>query len=120
MKTQLVTKDQLAYIECLPGEERLKSEREALDLVAACGENNTDRLMLHAENLTEDFSNLHSGLAGAVLLKFSNYRIRCATVLTPELANQGRFGEMVLETNRGNQFRVFYDREAAERWLLSD
>jgi hypothetical protein len=41
-------------------------------------------------------------------------------VLTPELVNQGRFREMVLEANKGNQFRVFYQREAAELWLAGE
>lgn len=116
MKTRLITKYPNTYLECLPGEV-LASEREALELVAACGENGTDRLMLHAGNLTEDFYRLRTGLAGEILQKFGNYRIRVAAVLTPELVNQGRFREMVLEANRGNEFRVFYNREAAERWL---
>ena len=119
MNYRLITEHRQTYLECLPGEGQLASESEALDLVAACGENGTDRLMLHAWNLTEDFYSLRTGLAGAILLKFSNYHIRVAAVLTPELVNQGRFREMVLETNRGNQFRVFYDQEAAEHWLIA-
>src|SRR5512145_266838 len=105
---RLVNHPSHPYLECLPGEARLDSERAALELVAACIENGTDRLLLHAENLTGDFYRLQTGLAGAILLKFSNYRLRVAAVLTPELVNQGRFQEMVLETNRGRQFRVFY------------
>jgi hypothetical protein len=119
MNYRLITEYPQTYLECLPGEQRLSSEREALDLVAACGEFGTDRLMLHADNLTEDFYRLSTGVAGEILLKFSTYRIRVAAVLTPELVNQGRFREMVLESNRGNQFRVFYDREAAEQWLIT-
>ena len=118
MEYQLVTKNSQAYVECLPGDGRLESEADALDLVAACGEHGTNLLMLHAENLTDDFYRLQSGLAGQVLLKFSNYRLRVAAVLTPELVNQGRFREMALETNRGNQFRIFYDRSSAEHWLV--
>jgi PadR family transcriptional regulator, regulatory protein AphA len=103
----------------LPETDKLSSEQDALELVGVCGEYNTDRVMLHASNLTDDFYQLRTGLAGAVLQKFANYRIRAAAVLTPELVNQGRFREMVLEANRGNQFRVFYDRESAEAWLTS-
>jgi PadR family transcriptional regulator, regulatory protein AphA len=120
MEYCLVTINSQTYLDCLPGKARLESEADALELVAACGENETSRLLLHAENLTDDFYHLQSGLAGLILLKFSNYRIRVAAVLTPELVNQGRFREMALETNRGNQFRIFYDRESAERWLLDN
>ncbi len=117
MNYQLITTRYNAYIDCLPGDGLLDCEQAALDLVAACDETGTDRLMLHAENLPETFYNLRTGLAGAVMLKFSNYRLRVAAVLTPELTNEGRFHEMVLETNRGQQFRVFYDRVSAEQWL---
>jgi PadR family transcriptional regulator AphA len=120
MEYQVVTINSESYLECLPGQERLESEADALDLVAACGENGTSRLMLHAENLTEDFYQLQSGLTGKILLKFSNYRLRVATVLTPELVNRGRFRDMAVETNRGNQFRIFFDRPSAELWLLKD
>ena len=119
MKYQILKKQGIAYLDCFPFEGLLSSENDALDLVAACAENETERLMLHAGNLPDDFYNLRTGLAGAVLLKFTNYHIRVAAVIAPELSSQGRFGEMVLETNRGDQFRVFPDRESAERWLVA-
>jgi hypothetical protein len=117
MNYQYIQKDNSSYIEFLPDGGTITSEADALELVAACGEHMCHRLLLHGSNLTPDFYNLRTGLAGAVLLKFSNYRIQAAVILTPELATQGRFGEMVLESNRGNQFRVFFDRASAEAWL---
>jgi len=108
------------YIQCIPGETHLANEQDAVDLVAACGENGAQRLMVFAENLSKDFYRLSSGVAGNILLKFAIYRIRVAAVLTPELVNQGRFREMVIETNRGNQFRVFYEQSKAEKWLTGN
>lgn len=120
MNYRLVIRQDKKYIECLPGEQLLDSEREALDLVVACGENETDRLMVHADNLPEAFFRLSTGLAGAIFLKFNLYRIRFAAVLTPELVGDGRFKELVWESNRGSEFRVFYDRQKAEDWLLAE
>ncbi len=121
MNYRVIEHVQNIYIECLPDGGRIESERDALDLVAACGENQANRLLLHAENLSEDFFHLKTGLAGAVLQKFVNYYVKVAAVLTPELVNQGRFQEMVLEANRSNRsFQVFYDREKAEAWLVKD
>ena len=68
--------------------------------------------------IPNEFYRLHSGVAGAVLQKLSNYQIRTTFILTPELVNQGRFREWVIESNRGNQFRVYYERDQAEAWLL--
>jgi len=119
MNYRLVEHAQSQFVEVLPGDGRIESENDALDLVGACGEFRVQRLLLYAENLSEDFYHLRTGLAGAVMLKFSNYRIKFAAVLTPELVNQGRFEEMVLEANRSNNlFHVFYDREQAVEWLV--
>jgi PadR family transcriptional regulator, regulatory protein AphA len=117
MNYQLITTEHSSYVELLPDGGTITSETDALDLVSACGEHLNHCLLLHASNLTPDFYNLRSGLAGAVLLKFSNYAIRVAAVIPPELAEQGRFSEFVLETNRGQQFRVFSERSTAEAWL---
>lgn len=109
------------YVACISGDGRIESERDVLDLIAACGENQTHRLLLHAEALTDDFYHLRTGLAGAVLQKFADYRIKAAAVLTPERVNQGRFQEMVLEANRSNRlFHVFYQQAEAEAWLVAD
>jgi PadR family transcriptional regulator AphA len=118
MNTRLISKDGQSYLECLADGGIMTSEADALDLVAACGENGTDRLLLHASNLNEDFYNLKTGLAGAALLKFSNYYIKVAAVIPAEIANRGRFGEMVLETNHGNAFRVYQDEDKAVQWLI--
>jgi hypothetical protein len=117
-QTRLLTRGETVYLECLP-ESRVASERAALDLVAACGEGGTHRLLLHGASLPDDFFNLRSGLAGAVLLKFSNYYLKVALVLPPDPAHGGKFGEWMLETNRGSEFRVYPTREQAESWLVS-
>ena len=63
----------ISFIELNPSQAKLASEQDALDWVGACGEHGAQRLLVHAENLTEDFFDLKTGLAGAILLKFSNY-----------------------------------------------
>jgi len=119
MNYQIFEKDGRTWVECLVDEGRLSSEQDALDLVGACGEAGSPLLLFPADCLSPDFFNLKTGLAGAVLLKFSNYRIVSAAVVPPEIAQLGRFGEFVLETNRGRQFRVFSNREEALAWLLA-
>ena len=104
------------YVEASGGH-IIYSEQEALDLAAFCWEQETQCLLINHENLTDDFFNLRSGLAGAILQKFSNYRIRAAAVIDPVKVS-GRFRELVSELNRGRDFRVFEKKEEAERWLL--
>ena len=105
------------FIEPTLGEVCLSSEADALDWVAACGEARTQKLLLDGSNFSPAFFDLKTGLAGAILLKFSNYRLRVAAVMTPEQVGDGRFAEFASETRRSAEFRIFYDRESALLWL---
>lgn len=123
MNFTLISRANGNFLACSPDgpADRVRNERDALDLVAACGENGVENLLLPGECLSQDFFRLGSGLAGAVLLKLGNYRIRCALVITPEQAGRGRFAELVLEANRRNpELHFFTGREAAERWLTDE
>lgn len=118
MKPILRTSGEITYLECSAESLRIASERDALDVVALCGEHSTERLLLDGDCLHPGFFELKTGLAGAVLLKLSNYHIRTAVVLLSERIGSGRFAEFVQETNTGNQFRVFSSVAEAVSWLL--
>jgi PadR family transcriptional regulator, regulatory protein AphA len=119
MNYQAFEDNGILWVECLEDGGILASEQDALDLVGACGESGARRLLIPTGCLGADFFDLRSGLAGQVLLKFSNYRITVAAVVAPEVSTQGRFGEFVWETNRGKAFRVFASLEDARAWLKS-
>ena len=108
----------LHYIDASPDGGCIRSEQDALDWVAICGEHETTYLMLYDGNLADDFFDLSSGVAGEILLKFVIYSIRVAAVLSSERVNHGKFPEMMIETNRGNDFRVFLDKDKAEEWFM--
>ena len=105
MKPILRTSGEITYLECSAESLRIASERDALDVVALCGEHLTEQLLLDGDCLHPDFFELKTGLAGAVLLP-------------PERIGSGRFAEFVRETNTGNQFRVFSNVAEAVSWLL--
>lgn len=107
------------FVEGIVGVTLLENESDVIQLIGFCAENNIDRLLLHAGNFPDRFFNLKSGLAGLILQKFVNYQLKAALVLTPSHIS-GTFSDFVTETNRGNQFRVFFTRDEAKRWLLMD
>lgn len=115
----VVQKRGRAFIEGVSGKKLIENEQDVVELVGLCVENNTIRILLHSDNLPAAFCDLKSGLAGMILQKFANYQMRAAAILPTKLV-MGRFGEFVLEANRGKTFRVFQDRNEAERWLLDD
>lgn len=119
MNYKVVERNSRRYILCDSTDTPLGSEQDSLDLVAACGENDTNLILLHSGAISDDFFKLRTGLAGKVLQKFINYRIRAAVVLTNEQKITGKFKEVIAETSKGNDFRVFDRAEEAEKWLLS-
>jgi hypothetical protein len=108
-----------AFIEGVSGHRLIENERDVVELVGLCIESDSTRILLHSDNLPPAFFDLKSGVAGMILQKLTNYQMKAAAVL-PMKRHEGRFGEFVVETNRGHSFRIFHDRNQAERWLLDD
>jgi len=118
MEYTVVETPQGRYVEVVSSPAPVRTGQDALDLVALCGEHDTNRLMLHAQALSEEFFRLRTGVAGAVLQKFANYSMRAAVVLPDTAALRGKFRDMAAEAGRGSQFRIFESRQEAEGWLL--
>jgi len=116
MEVRVVDAGGVRYTEVLPGTVSFASEQDALDLVGACAGTLAWAALVHGDALSERFLDLRTGLAGAILQKFVNYRLPVAVLWTGEVPG-GRFGEYVRETNRGGHVRLFSDRAAAEAWL---
>jgi hypothetical protein len=58
----------------------IANTEDGLDLVGNVYFQGFDKIILHEKNITSDFFDLKTGIAGEVLQKFSNYRIRLAIV----------------------------------------
>jgi phage gp36-like protein len=117
METIKVQKNGKDYVKVISG--KINNEKDGLALVSACIENDTNRLLLPPEALSDAFYDLSTQLTGLVLQKLVNYRIRAAAVI--ESAKfRGKFKDFMIETNRGQMFRLFEDFKQAEDWLLKD
>lgn len=118
MEYRVVARTEGAYLAAEPAAEPLRTEQDALDSIGACFGHGVDRLLLHEGSLSEDFFRLGTGVAGNLLQKFINYRIKAAAVVADERVVVGKAKEMLAELHKGRDFRVFADPDAAERWLL--
>ena len=85
--------------------------------IEACLSYGTDALLLRAEDLPDAFFDLSSGVAGDVLQRFANYRIRLAVMAQPEKFSS-RFADLLAEERGRGRFAVFDDIAAARAWLL--
>ncbi len=66
--------------EVLPETAPITSPEDLLDFMADAGYNGSTGLIIHSATLGSDFFELNTGLAGEILQKFSNYRMRLAIV----------------------------------------
>jgi hypothetical protein len=93
----------------------VRSFEDIPDVIGACF--GASSLLLTEEELSPDFFNLKSGLAGELLQKFTNYRIRVAIVV-PDPGTYGeRFAELAREHRTHRLIRFVPSVDDAVAWL---
>lgn len=119
MNYKLVTENNNKYIEFTSDLSKLSSEKDVLDCISACMEKDVYTIILYSNMLSEDFFNLKTGLAGITLQKFINYHVKAALIIENEEKLNDRFKEMIMEANKGNNFRTFNNIANAKAWISS-
>lgn len=91
---------------------KLGGGEAALDLIGDALGCQADVVAVPVERLADDFFSLRSGIAGEVVQKFVNYRLRLVVVgsIVSSVANSDAFRDFVREANRGNQLWFVPDR----------
>jgi hypothetical protein len=74
---------------------------DALELIYGIGTYDCDRIIIHAKNLHDDFYRLRTGLAGDILQKFSNYRVKLAVIGDFTKYGSKSLQDLIRECNRG-------------------
>jgi Domain of unknown function (DUF4180) len=74
-------------------------------------------LILTEDNVSPEFFNLRTGLAGELFQKLTNYHVKLALVLQNTAAYGERFSELVLEHRTHNMIRFFKSVAEAKTWL---
>ncbi|MES2894440.1 MAG: DUF4180 domain-containing protein [Pseudomonadota bacterium] len=88
---------------CAPEGGPVRTDRDAMDLVALGLEQAADWVAVPVERLGDDFFVLSTRIAGEVIQKFVNYRTKLAVVgdISRHLANSTALRDFVYESNRG-------------------
>lgn len=113
-------KDGIKIAEITSDEIVVNSTQDALDIMADADYNYARRIILHEKNICSDFFKLASGLAGEILQKFVNYRVKLAIVSSFEKYGSKNFKSFLYECNKGNQFFFAADIEEAKQKLFVD
>lgn len=94
------------------------TEQDALDVIGATYAQ-SEVVALPVARLSERFFTLDNGVAGAIMQKFVNYRVRLAIVgdITEHLAASSALRALVHESNRGRQIWFVPDLDALDAHL---
>lgn len=81
----------------------IKNTDDALDLMGNIYYQGFDRIIIHEKNIVPDFFELRNGMAGDILQKFSNYRVRLALVGNFSKFTSQSLNDFIRESNKGKQ-----------------
>lgn len=94
----------------------IRALRDIPDAVGACL--GAKGLVLTEDDLAPEFFDLKTGLAGELLQKLVNYRLRAAIVVPIPERHGERFTELAREHTSHRVIRFVRSREEADAWLL--
>lgn len=87
--------------ELKPGSGTLGSAEEAVDILGNASYANCTKVIIHSGSFAPGFFDLRTGLAGEILQKFSNYRMRLAIVGDFSHLKSRNWRDFIRESNRG-------------------
>ena len=93
----------------------IRSSKDIPDAVGACL--GRAGFILTDDDLSPEFFDLSSGLAGELFQKLVNYKVRTAMVLQSPEAYGERFAELAYEHRSHPLIRFFRSRDEADAWL---
>ncbi len=113
MELNLIEVDHHTIAEVVADGVAVNDIRDALDVIAEANYHGASCVMMQTEHLNRDFFDLRTGLAGEILQKCANYRMRLAVVGAVEQFGSNSFNAFVVECNRGDSVFFEADRAAA-------
>ncbi|NHN32652.1 DUF4180 domain-containing protein [Paenibacillus agricola] len=98
----------------------IRDVQDALDLMASINYNNECyKIMINKSNVTKDFFELKTRLAGEVLQKYANYNVKLAIVGDFDEYNSKSLKDFIYECNNGKQVFFLKDKQDALHALHS-
>lgn len=116
IKTHKINSIKIAEI--ISDEILIQTAQDGLDLLGNIYYDGFEKLILHQKNISPEFFDLKSGLAGEILQKFSNYRIPLVIVGDFSEFNSKSLNDFIYESNQGTQVNFLNSiSEAWEKWV---
>jgi len=80
MEIAIKEKQGFSFAEILSDEIEIKDAQDALEIIANCAYQGANGIIIYEKNISSDFFDLKTRIAGEVLQKFSNYQSKLAII----------------------------------------
>ncbi|WP_131538379.1 DUF4180 domain-containing protein [Pedobacter nototheniae] len=97
----------------------IKTTDDGLDLLGNLYYQDFDKIIVYQQNITPDFFDLKNGIAGEILQKFSNYRVRLAIVGNFDQYGSKSIKDFIFESNKGKHINFLNSTAEALKILSS-
>jgi len=81
----------------------IKNPEDGLQIMIDLYYQDFDKIIIHEKNITPDFFDLKTGIAGELLQKFSNYRVRLVIAGDFSKYEGKSIRDFIYESNKGRQ-----------------
>lgn len=115
IKTHDINETKIA--ELISEDTLIKNIEDGLDLLGTLYYQGFDKIIMYEKNITPDFFDLKNGMAGEILQKFSNYRVRLAIVGDFSKYSSKSVNDFIYESNKGRQINFISSQVEAIRIL---
>lgn len=113
MDIKLIDSNDIIIAEIISNTIAINNTQDALDILANCAYQGADRVIIYQENITDDFFDLKTTLAGDVLQKFSNYRMKLAIVGDFSKYSSKSLRDFIYESNKGGRVNFVSTKDEA-------
>jgi hypothetical protein len=109
----------VCVFECAAEGAKLRNDRDAVDLVGAAWDRNAAWIVVPIGRLDPDFFQLSTRIAGEIIQKFVNYRLRLAILgdMSRQVTESSALRDFVREANRGDQVWFVANLEELDKRL---
>ncbi|NHA06798.1 DUF4180 domain-containing protein [Mucilaginibacter sp. HC2] len=118
MDINLINTNNLIIAEIVSDSIIINDAQDALDILANCAYQDANRIIVYQKDITEDFFELKTKLAGEVLQKFSNYNSKLAIVGDFSGYGSKSLRDFIYESNKAGRVSFVATKEDAIEALL--
>ena len=113
MKIEIHELNGIRIAEVIAEEILIRNQQDGLQLLVDLYYQDFGKIIIYSKNITPDFFNLETGLAGDILQKFSNYRVRLIIVGDFSIYQGKSLRDFIYESNKNQQVNFVANIEEA-------